>query len=129
MQSFVIQGGRPLSGTVRAAGNKNGALPILAATVLATEPVRLENVPRILPEGVTAVFETNSWPVLPIFQLIQQRGEISSEEMYEVFNMGIGLVVMVSAEDAEEVRAAIPEALVIGAIREWTGRAVELNGL
>ncbi len=48
MQSFVIQGGRPLSGTVRAAGNKNGALPILAATVLATEPVRLENVPRIL---------------------------------------------------------------------------------
>jgi UDP-N-acetylglucosamine 1-carboxyvinyltransferase len=48
MQSFVIQGGRPLSGTVRAAGNKNGALPILAASVLATEPVRLENVPRIL---------------------------------------------------------------------------------
>lgn len=47
MQSFVIQGGRPLQGTVRAAGNKNGALPILAATVLATEPVRLENVPRI----------------------------------------------------------------------------------
>jgi UDP-N-acetylglucosamine 1-carboxyvinyltransferase len=47
MQSFVIQGGRPLSGVVRAAGNKNGALPILAATVLAAEPVRLENVPRI----------------------------------------------------------------------------------
>ena len=88
-----------------------------------------ENVPRILPEGVTAVFETNAWPVLPVFQLIQQRGEISNEEMYEVFNMGIGLVVMVSAEDAEEVRAAIPEALVIGAIRAWTGRAVELNGL
>src|SRR5581483_10240654 len=47
MQSFVIEGGRPLSGTVRAAGNKNGALPILAATILASEPVRLENVPRI----------------------------------------------------------------------------------
>jgi UDP-N-acetylglucosamine 1-carboxyvinyltransferase len=47
MESFVIQGGRPLSGTVRAAGNKNGALPILAATVLASEPVRLGNVPRI----------------------------------------------------------------------------------
>jgi UDP-N-acetylglucosamine 1-carboxyvinyltransferase len=47
MQSFVIEGGRPLSGTVRAAGNKNGALPILAACVLATEPVRLTNVPRI----------------------------------------------------------------------------------
>ena len=48
MQSFVIEGGRPLSGTVRAAGNKNGALPILAATVLASEPVRLQNVPRII---------------------------------------------------------------------------------
>ncbi len=47
MQSFVIEGGRPLSGTVRAAGNKNGALPILAATVLASEPVTLSNVPRI----------------------------------------------------------------------------------
>jgi UDP-N-acetylglucosamine 1-carboxyvinyltransferase len=47
MQSFVIEGGRSLSGTVRAAGNKNGALPILAATVLASAPVVLENVPRI----------------------------------------------------------------------------------
>jgi UDP-N-acetylglucosamine 1-carboxyvinyltransferase len=47
MLSFVIQGGRPLSGTVRAAGNKNGALPILAATVLASTEVRLSNVPRI----------------------------------------------------------------------------------
>jgi UDP-N-acetylglucosamine 1-carboxyvinyltransferase len=47
MESFVIEGGRPLSGSVRAAGNKNGALPILAATLLSAEPVRLENVPRI----------------------------------------------------------------------------------
>jgi len=47
MQSFVIEGGRRLSGTVRASGNKNGALPILAACVLATDAVRLSNVPRI----------------------------------------------------------------------------------
>jgi UDP-N-acetylglucosamine 1-carboxyvinyltransferase len=47
MQSFVIEGGRPLSGSIRASGNKNGALPILAATVLASEPVTLTNVPRI----------------------------------------------------------------------------------
>src|SRR3954454_22622137 len=46
-ESFVIEGGQPLSGSVRAAGNKNGALPILAATLLATEPVELSNVPRI----------------------------------------------------------------------------------
>ena len=88
-----------------------------------------ENVPRILPEGVTASFDTSSWPVLPVFQLIQQRGEISSEEMYEVFNMGIGLVLMVSPADADEVRAAIPEALTIGSITSWTGRPVELKGI
>ena len=47
-QSFVIEGGHSLSGTVQAAGNKNAALPILAATLLAGEPVELGNVPRIL---------------------------------------------------------------------------------
>ena len=47
MQSFVIEGGRPLSGTVRASGNKNGALPILAGCVLASDEVRLSNLPRI----------------------------------------------------------------------------------
>jgi UDP-N-acetylglucosamine 1-carboxyvinyltransferase len=47
MESFVIEGGRPLTGRVRAAGNKNGALPILAATLLTDEPVELSNVPRI----------------------------------------------------------------------------------
>jgi UDP-N-acetylglucosamine 1-carboxyvinyltransferase len=46
-ESFVIEGGRALSGTIRAAGNKNGALPILAACVLADEPVKLKNVPHI----------------------------------------------------------------------------------
>src|SRR5881227_3785653 len=45
--SFVITGGRPLNGTIRAAGNKNGALPILAACLLTDEPVRLTNVPHI----------------------------------------------------------------------------------
>jgi UDP-N-acetylglucosamine 1-carboxyvinyltransferase len=47
MESFVIEGGTPLAGRVSAAGNKNGALPILAATLLASEPVTLRNVPRI----------------------------------------------------------------------------------
>src|SRR5919205_1458370 len=46
-EAFVIEGGQPLSGRVTAAGNKNGALPILAACLLTAEPVVLENVPRI----------------------------------------------------------------------------------
>src|SRR5713226_4387686 len=47
MESFVIEGGHPLNGRVSAAGNKNGALPILAACLLTDEPVELRNVPRI----------------------------------------------------------------------------------
>src|SRR5215218_7369764 len=47
MESFLIEGGRPLNGRVRAAGNKNAALPILAACLLTDQPVTLENVPRI----------------------------------------------------------------------------------
>src|SRR5919198_4369371 len=47
MEAFLIEGGAPLHGSVKAAGNKNAALPILAATLLASEPVTLENVPRI----------------------------------------------------------------------------------
>src|SRR5438874_1080541 len=47
MEAFMIEGGHRLSGTLKASGNKNGALPILAATLLTTEPVGLANVPRI----------------------------------------------------------------------------------
>jgi phosphoribosylformylglycinamidine cyclo-ligase len=88
-----------------------------------------ENVPRILPEGLTARFDTRSWPVLPVFSLIQQRGEISAEEMYEVFNMGLGLVLMVAPGDAAEVLAAIPEAMRVGEIVPDSGRRVELIGI
>src|SRR5687768_2751006 len=47
VEAFVIEGGRPLNGRVRAAGNKNGALPIVAACLLTDEPVTLTNLPRI----------------------------------------------------------------------------------
>ena len=89
----------------------------------------VENVQRILPGGVTAILDTKAWPVLPIFSLIQQRGEIAPAEMYEVFNMGIGLVLMVGREDAQAVREAIPEALEIGRVAENAGRRVELLGI
>ncbi len=89
----------------------------------------VENVPRILPEGVTARFDTRSWPVPPVFQLIQQRGEVAPEEMYEVFNMGIGMVLMVAADDADEVLESIAGAIPVGEVVEWAGRPVELGGL
>ena len=88
-----------------------------------------ENVPRMLPAGLAAVFDTSSWAVPPIFELIKRRGEIQPAEMYEVFNMGIGLVLAVAPADASTVLEALPGAITIGAVEERDGPAVRLLGL
>ncbi len=69
----------------------------------------LENIPRVLPEGVSAIVRRESWPVPPLFRLIQARGNVSTAEMYRVFNMGIGMVAIVAAEDAGHLQQRIPE--------------------
>ncbi|GIP18978.1 phosphoribosylformylglycinamidine cyclo-ligase [Paenibacillus montaniterrae] len=62
----------------------------------------IENIPRVLPEGVNVEIAYGSWPILPIFNLMQQKGSISNRDMFTTFNMGIGLVVIVPAEQADE---------------------------
>jgi phosphoribosylformylglycinamidine cyclo-ligase len=75
----------------------------------------IDNLPRVLPEGVGAVVRLGSWPVPPLFKLIQQRGRVTTAEMHRVFNMGIGLVVIVAAERAAALQAALgEESWVIG---------------
>ena len=74
------------------------------------------NVARILPQGLAARFDKGSWPVQPIFRLIQERGNVAEEEMYRTFNMGLGMVVAVAPEDVEAVRAQVAEALVVGEV-------------
>ncbi len=69
----------------------------------------IENIPRILPDQLDAQIDLGSWPVLPIFQLIQHWGDIDADEMYRVFNMGIGMIAIVAPEDASAMQAAIPE--------------------
>ena len=69
----------------------------------------IENIPRILPENLDALIRLGSWPVPTLFKFIQQRGNIEETEMHRVFNMGIGMVAVVAADQAEAVRAAIPE--------------------
>lgn len=54
------------------------------------------NVPRVLPDGCDALVRKNSWAVPPVFRLIRERGGVDEDEMYRVFNMGIGLVMIVS---------------------------------
>lgn len=60
----------------------------------------LENIPRVLPEGVNVAVDYGSWPILPIFELMQREGGISNNDMFRTFNMGIGMVVIVAEEDA-----------------------------
>ncbi|HEY0826673.1 MAG TPA: AIR synthase-related protein, partial [Bacilli bacterium] len=62
----------------------------------------IENIPRMLPAGVNVGIEYGSWPIHPIFTLMQREGGISNNDLFRTFNMGIGMVVVVSAEQAEE---------------------------
>ncbi|MCH7708448.1 MAG: phosphoribosylformylglycinamidine cyclo-ligase [Myxococcales bacterium] len=61
------------------------------------------NIPRVLPKGVRAQIDTGSWPRPSIFGFLQRHGEISEDEMLRVFNCGIGLVVIIAREDADDV--------------------------
>lgn len=62
----------------------------------------IENIPRMLPEGMGAEIKNGSWPILSIFNALEKYGELKKKEMFNIFNMGIGLVVAVHQEDAEE---------------------------
>lgn len=69
----------------------------------------LENIPRVLPNGVGVEIQLGSWPSLPIFHLIQEKGHISETEMYRTFNMGIGMALIVAASDAAEIMAKLAD--------------------
>ncbi len=79
-----------------------------------------ENIPRMLPEGVCAVIEKNSYPVLPIFKHLQETGNIADEMMYNTYNMGIGMMLAVAPEQADQtvqaIEAAGEKAYIIGKI-------------
>ena len=60
----------------------------------------IDNVPRVLPDGLAARFEAGSWRVPPLFTLIQEKGAVSDDDMYHTFNMGIGIVLIAAADEA-----------------------------
>lgn len=83
----------------------------------------LDNVPRILPAGLTAKFNSKSWTVPPLFQLIQRQGKITRNEMYHVFNMGIGMVAVCAASEADQLLSKLPDAKVVGEVVPQVGQA------
>ncbi len=89
-----------------------------------------ENIPRMLPDGIAARVYKDSYPVLPIFTLMQKKGELEEKMMYNTFNMGIGMVIALDQKDAEMavevLRAAGEKAYVIGETIKADEKGVEL---
>jgi len=83
----------------------------------------IDNLPRILPKNCDAVIETKSWMIPRIFQILQQNGKINPREMYQVFNMGIGMVAVAAEKDAD-CAMSILRAKRIGRIERGTGKTV-----
>ena len=80
----------------------------------------VDNLPRVLPKGCDAVINTASWKVPAIFRHIERGGSVDHTEMYQVFNMGIGMTVIVSPEDAASVARRL-KARTIGKIGKGSG--------
>ena len=90
-----------------------------------------ENIPRILPDDTAAVIDTDAWQIPPIFTYIEKCGNIDRKEMFSTYNMGIGMMMVVDADDAagvvEALKAAGENAAVIGEIRQRTDDSVVLS--
>ena len=92
----------------------------------------IENIPRILPDGLTARIDRGSWPVQPIFKMMQRISGMKDEQIYNTFNMGIGMVMAVDSEEADAVVCAAnslgENAFVIGEVIESEdgGKGVKL---
>ncbi|MCS6817309.1 MAG: phosphoribosylformylglycinamidine cyclo-ligase [Blastocatellia bacterium] len=80
----------------------------------------LENIPRLLPEGCAVEIQEGGWPILPVFRLLQRLGNIEPQEMYRTFNMGIGMMAIVAAEDVltvlDDLRRREEPGYVIGRV-------------
>ena len=91
----------------------------------------IENIPRMYADDLAAKIDTNSWKVPPIFGVIENAGKVAHAEMFNVFNMGIGMVLAVDAQKADDALRILSEhneaAYVIGSMIQRGNEAVELH--
>lgn len=85
----------------------------------------IENIPRMLPEGLSAEIDHGSWPIPPIFSFLQEYGKLKEEDMFNVFNMGIGFVLAVKEEHLTDVIGTLEshgeKAYLIGRVKKGEG--------
>ncbi len=82
----------------------------------------IENIPRILPKNLNAEINKGSWPMLPIFPYMQKIGKVSEEEMYTVFNMGIGMVLVVPPGEKDKIEKLLEKNEIF-----WIGKVISGN--
>jgi len=97
-------------------------LPLIKGLAHITGGGFVGNIPRVLPEGTAAHIRKDSWDIPQIFKLIQKEGNIEEAEMYQVFNMGIGMTVVCSPQQVKKIASILPQAKVIGDIISRKGR-------
>ncbi len=85
-----------------------------------------DNLPRILPEGCGAAVQKGSWPVLPVFTWLQEKGSVADEEMYRVFNMGMGMLIVVDKSETGKIPESACGMPVYRVGEITSGRAVEI---
>jgi len=100
-----------------------GALPVHGLSHI-TGGGLVDNIPRVIPDGLEVILERGAWRREPVFEWLQDAGRVADQEMYRVFNCGIGMTIHVAAKDADRavaiLREAGQEALVIGEVRSGT---------
>ena len=126
VRKLVLTEGRDLNAPVEAFGGKSWGETLLTPTKIYVKPALkacaaadvhgiahitgggfIENIPRILPDGLTAYIDLGTWPVLPVFSELQRLGGLTDRQIYNTFNMGIGMVFAVDASEADAVIAAL----------------------
>ena len=91
-------------------------LPVIKGMAHITGGGITGNLPRVLPTALAARFHAGAWEVPPIFDIIQAEGNVEREEMFRVFNMGLGMVLACAPKKVEEIREGVPDAKVVGEV-------------
>ena len=126
VRKLVLTEGRDLNAPVEAFGGKSWGETLLTPTKIYVKPALkacaaadvhgiahitgggfIENIPRILPDGLSAYIDLGTWPVLPVFTELQKLGGLTDRQIYNTFNMGIGMAFAVDAAEADAVIAAL----------------------
>ncbi len=115
------------AGKSSAKGSQTKSAPVVKGLAHITGGGFIDNIPRVLPKNCNVVVRKNSWPVPPLFRMLADSGGIGESELYQVFNMGIGMTMVVASDHADEVMRFVKsqkqKAWIIGEVIRGAGDA------